>query len=82
MDSSGQMGVVCCSPPDARTVDLVASIDGVERLTARVKYTDVRVDAAGNQTYQPGYGVEVLSWSKCPDEGCASVLGSHQSNPP
>ena len=82
MSAGAEMGTVCCSPPDARTVDLIATIDGVERLTARVKFVDVRIDGAGNPVYEPGYGVEVLSWSRCPAGGCASVLGANQNSPP
>lgn len=81
MDPSADMGVVCCSPPDSRTVELIATIDGVERLTARVEYTDVD-SSSGTPVYRPGHQVDVLRWLACGSAGCASVLAETDENPP
>jgi hypothetical protein len=75
MAAGAEMGTVCCDPPDSRTVELVAVIDGVERLTARVEFSDVR-DVGGVAVYEPGYAVDVLRWLTCGREGCASVLAA------
>ena len=69
-----EMGVVCCSPPETRTVDLVASVDGQSRLRATVRLTDVVVDAFGNRVPSLGHRVEVQDWELC-RTGCATVMG-------
>jgi type II secretory pathway pseudopilin PulG len=76
MDADAQMGIVCCDPPDQRTVELVAVIDGVERLTARVEYSDVRDVGGGVFVYEPGFAVNVLRWLTCDQAGCAQVLAA------
>lgn len=81
MAAGAEMGTVCCSPPDARTVELIATIDGVERLTARVEYTDVD-SSSGTPVYRSGYKVDVLRWLTCGSAGCASVLAETDENPP
>lgn len=81
MASGAAMGTVCCDPADSRTVELVAWIDGTERLTARVAYTDVR-DVGGVPVYAPGYSVDVLRWLACGAEGCASVLAATDERGP
>ncbi len=75
MASGAAMGTVCCDPADARTVELVALIDGAERLTARVEYSDVH-DVGGVPVYEPGFAVDVLRWLACGAEGCAAVLAA------
>lgn len=81
MAAGAEMGTVCCSPPDSRTVELVATIDGVERLTARVEYSDVDT-SSGTPVYRSGYKVDVLRWLTCGSAGCASVLAETDENPP
>ncbi len=79
MDSSGQMGVVCCSPPDARTVDLVAPIDGVERPIERKTPTSVsKLPGTRPTSLGGGRGAQL----EVPDEGRqAFVLGSSSEQP-
>lgn len=81
MASGAEMGTVCCDPPETRTVELVAVIDGVERLTARVEYSDVH-DVGGVPVYEPGFAVDVLRWLACGGEGCAAVLAETDEQPP
>lgn len=80
MASGAEMGVVCCSEPNSRTVELTATIDGVERLTARVEFGDL--NNASPPTYEPGFSVDVLRWLSCGAAGCASVLAETDENPP
>lgn len=81
MAPTASMGVVCCSPPDSRTVDLTARIDGIERLVVRVAFIDVVDDGSGNTTYSPGWAVDVLDYRSCGRGGCAAVLGQAGQNP-
>ena len=75
MAPGGSMGGVCCTPASSRTVELVATIDGVERLTARVMFGDV--DTSGPVPVPAlGRQVDVLRWLRCGSTGCASVLAA------
>jgi hypothetical protein len=74
------MGTVCCDPPETRTVELVAVIDGTERLVVRAEYTDVR-DVGGVPVYEPGFAVDVLRWLTCGPEGCAAALSASDEAP-
>ena len=75
MASGAAMGIVCCTPASSRTVELVATIDGVERLTARVLFGDV--DTSGPVPVPAlGRQVDVLRWLRCANTGCASVLAA------
>lgn len=80
MAPDAEMGSVCCSEPNSRTVELTATIDGVERLTARVEIGDVT--DASPPVYQPGFSVDVLRWLACGSAECASVLAETDENPP
>lgn len=74
MTSSAQMGVVCCSPPESRTVDLTAKIvGGTDRLKATVEFTDVVDNPPAAPVYSPGISVKVLGWQTCSAAGCAAL---------
>lgn len=75
MNAGAQMGIVCCTPASSRTVELVATIDGVERLTARVHFGDVD-NSSGNPVSSPGFQVDVLRWLRCGRAGCQSELAA------
>lgn len=80
MAAGAAMGTVCCDPPETRTVELVAVIDGVERLVVRAEYTDVR-DVGGVPVYEPGFAVDVLRWLTCGPAGCAAALSASDEAP-
>ncbi len=73
MFTGATMGNVCCSPATSRTVELTASIDGVDRMVARVRFDDA-VPAPDNRA-----SVDVLRWLDCRG-ACASVLSESDTN--
>ncbi len=75
-----QMGTVCCAPPDSRTVELTASIGGVDRVVARVDIDDMDRTNPANPVRSVGHTVDVLRWLNC-QGACASVLGASDTNP-
>ena len=74
MFTGAAMGTVCCNPPTSRTVELTASIDGVDRMVARVHFDDAVPAPDGRAT------VDVLRWLNC-QGACASVLSESDTNP-
>jgi hypothetical protein len=62
------IGVVCCDEPrpDTRTVLLTASIDGVDKLQATVRFSDVRQADGDPDSWVEdiGHNVEVLDWRR------------------
>ena len=77
---SADMGTVCCSPPDSRTVELTASIGGADRVVARVNFDDVDRTVPTAPVRQVGHRVDVLRWLNCIGT-CASVLSASDTNP-
>ncbi len=74
MFAGAAMGTVCCNPPTSRTVELTASISGVDRMIARVHFDDAVPAPDGRAT------VDVLRWLNC-HGACASVLSESDINP-
>lgn len=71
MAPGAEMGVVCCSPPDSRTVLLTARIGGQERIVALVDFIDVDDDGV----YSLGHRADVLDWRTCSNGSCQDVPG-------
>lgn len=74
MFAGAAMGNVCCSPATSRTVELTASIGGVDRMVARVRFDDAVLAPDGRAS------VDVLRWLNC-NGACASVLSESDINP-
>lgn len=69
MAPDAQMGAVCCSvhQPDSRTVDLVAKVNGEDRLRVKVRFQDRDPDTGD---YSPGHSVIVIDYRTCRRGGC------------
>ena len=80
MAAGAEMGNVCCNPAGSRTVELVARIDGQERLVARVEYIDV-IEVDGAEVVSPGHTVNVVRWLSCGSEGCGATLQDSDGPP-
>ena len=73
MFAGAAMGTVCCSPATSRTVELTASIDGVDRMVARARFDDAVRAPDGRAS------VDILRWLNC-HGACASVLSESDTN--
>lgn len=84
MAAGAEMGLVCCSPPEARTVNLTATVAGdrsAERLVARVEISDVD-DTVTPPVFSRGHKVDVLRWLNCVGTGgCAAALRDSDIGP-
>ncbi len=82
MAPGAEMGVVCCSPPESRTVRLTARVGTTDRIVATVAFSDVVENPDGSTTHSPGHGVDVLDWRTCSGDGCNDVVAGVGGNPP
>lgn len=88
MSPGAKSTFVCCSKPDTREVQIIATANGRTRVAAAVEFVDVAVidDGSGSpvRIYTPGTAANVLYWGRCRGPGgvgaCASVLGSSATN--
>lgn len=82
MAPGADMGMVCCAPPDSRTVELTARVGSTDRVVTTVEFIDVAQNPDGSTTYQPGHAVDVLEWRTCNGGGCTDAVTGVDAGPP